>query len=351
MNRADSSRPHTEVRVVTGTANRLAGRERRHRQGVSLRMHNRRSAGLSATSAGQAMRVGRGGVMRAGVLAVLVLLGCSLQAIGQSAARLSVEGPSRESGRPVAAALATSGSPVAPDGELQLVVALFRHGVRAPLPGFAARANDHSGQKWPPYPSDWGAKNWGDLTKRGQVLATKLGSYYAGWYNKNAWPAGFNVFLWTDTDQRTIDTAEALADGFRKGIPKPNVTVALMPINLLPAITVDPLFHPFKAGCGTPDSGKLNEIAKDINDKWRSWLNTYKTQFDQLYAVLACPGFGCVPLNQVNDTATAWRNGEERGSSPIKWTGQSKYIGRFPYASSASEAFLLEFSAKTDMAI
>ena len=38
---------------------------------------------------------------------------------------------------------------VADGGDLQVVVALFRHGVRAPLKGFADTAKDHSKQDWP----------------------------------------------------------------------------------------------------------------------------------------------------------------------------------------------------------
>ncbi|MEY2575234.1 MAG: 4-phytase / acid phosphatase, partial [Verrucomicrobiota bacterium] len=137
--------------------------------------------------------------MRATVLTPLILLGWSLQAIGQSPARPSGEQPSVE-----------AHSSAASETELKLVVALFRHGVRAPLPDFSTKANDHSQLGWPDL-ADWNVpsgKTWGDLTTRGQVLATALGSYYAEWYKtKNAWPGGFSVYLWADTDQRTIDTA------------------------------------------------------------------------------------------------------------------------------------------------
>ena len=39
-----------------------------------------------------------------------------------------------------------------PDGKLKLVVALFRHGVRAPLADFAGKAHEHSKEEWPNLP-------------------------------------------------------------------------------------------------------------------------------------------------------------------------------------------------------
>src|ERR1700704_697456 len=187
--------------------------------------------------------------MRATVLTPLLLLGWSLQAIGQSHARPSGEQPSLE-----------AQSPAASENELKLVVALFRHGVRAPLPGFEPKtANNYSRQGWPDLPA-WKVpptKGWGDLTTRGQVLATALGRYYAQWYGKNGWPAGFKVYLWADTDQRTVDTADALDPGLQTGgILKKNITVRCLTTNLSKK-NVDPLFHPFQAGCGTPNPNKL----------------------------------------------------------------------------------------------
>ena len=219
---------------------------------------------------------------------------------------------------------------VADSGELELVVALFRHGVRAPLKGFADTAKDHSKEDWPGL-SDWGAADWGDLTEHGKLLATALGRYHAGAY-KDAWPGGFNVFLWADVDPRTRDTAAALERGFRAaGIP--DVTVASSEAK------VDPLFHPFKAGCGEPDAGRLERIADRIRSHWQSWASRYQTGFHQLGDVLACrTSADCkLPLNKVIDTASSCAKPGDC-EAPIAWKG------RFSYGSSASEAFLLEYA-------
>jgi 4-phytase/acid phosphatase len=276
--------------------------------------------------------------MRATVLTPLLLLGWSLHAIGQSPARPSGEQPSIE-----------AQSPAASEKELKLVVALFRHGVRAPLPGFEPKtANNYSRQGWPDLAA-WSVpptKGWGDLTTRGQVLATALGRYYAQWYGKNAWPAGFKVYLWADTDQRTIDTAEALNQGFQQGsIPKRNITVKSSPNG------VDPLFHPFNAGCGIPDPNTLEQTVTKINKGREEAAQKLKSSFEDLYGVLDCKASPCLPLKMVVESVTTCTDGKKNSSgkckSPITWSGMLNEIpspGQFPYASSASEAFLLEYA-------
>src|SRR6185295_16566538 len=126
-------------------------------------------------------------------------------------------------------------SAAADAGELQLVVALFRHGVRAPLKGFSDTAKDHSKESWPAL-SDWGAADWGDLTDHGRLLATAVGRSFAS-ACKSAWPGGLHVSLWADVDPRTRDTAASLARGFEEG-GVPEVTVSSGKGKL------DPLFHP-----------------------------------------------------------------------------------------------------------
>src|SRR4051794_34543248 len=120
-------------------------------------------------------------MMRATVLTALIVLACSLQATGES--------PSES---------ARSAAP--PNGELKMVVALFRHGVRAPLKEIDDPTKPHAKDSWPKM-SYWGVTNWGDLTPHGAVLAKLLGLDYARTYKKN-WPAGFTAFLWADVAER-----------------------------------------------------------------------------------------------------------------------------------------------------
>src|SRR4051812_29415917 len=100
--------------------------------------------------------------MRLTVLTPIIVLACSVSAMGQS------QSP--------------SALPDAAEGELKLVVALFRHGVRAPLKQINddPREKPHAGKPWPDL-SQWGAAKWGYLTPHGQDLAKALGNYHARW--------------------------------------------------------------------------------------------------------------------------------------------------------------------------
>ena len=270
--------------------------------------------------------------MRATVLAPLLLLGWSLHAIAQSPAPSSGEKSALE-----------AQSPAASENELKLVVALFRHGVRAPLkPVDDPKKKPHAGASWPTLPQ-WGATQWGYLTLHGRDLATALGTYYAKWYTaKNAWPNGFKAYLWADTDPRNIDTAKALAQGFQQG-GIPNVPVSSSPNGR------DPLFHPFQAGCGAPDQNKLEETVTNINKARQEAAQELAPMFEDLYRVLNCnAALACLPLKTVFynvERCTAAKDSPKKCDSPITWSETaSGKPGPFPYASTASEAFLLEYA-------
>jgi hypothetical protein len=276
----------------------------------------------------------RRGVAAARILAAIILFPSSLYLIAQPAA------PS------------AGGAPPAADDKLMLVVALFRHGVRSPSPDFEPKqAEEHSKQKWPIL-ADWKVmpllnecdpgSGWGYLTIHGQQLAEGLGRYYGDHY-KQGWPGGFNVYLWADAEnQRTRETAKALSIGFQKsGIPNAKVTVAS-----LPACTTDPLFHPFQRQCGTPDAEKLQTFAAQINQEWLMWVITkYDFSFRELYPLLDCSNKDecSMPLKWVTDSADTCVISSSKCKTPLTWKG------RFSYASSASEAFLLEYANNMDV--
>jgi hypothetical protein len=238
------------------------------------------------------------------------------------------------------------GTPAAAADELKFVVALFRHGVRAPTPDFAQNdADKHSKEKWPAL-TDWkvmGAdcdkgNGWGYLTIHGQRVVHGLGKYYGEHYKRGAWSNGFNIYLWADAEnQRTRETAKALKAGFKDaGIQDAKITVAS-----LPACTTDPLFHPFKLHCGMPNGDKLKEFAAEINEDWLMWaMTTYDSDFRQLNDLLNCFNKDqcSMPLKWVTDNAGACVVSSSDCKSLLQWKG------RFSYASSASEGFLLEYA-------
>ena len=100
---------------------------------------------------------------------------------------------------------------------LKYVVIVTRHGVRSPT-WDAARLNQYSAQPWP----DWGVPP-GYLTSHGRKLAVILGSYYREWLTQEhlLGSAGCGdrgrLYIWADTDQRTLETGRALAESLLPG--------------------------------------------------------------------------------------------------------------------------------------
>ena len=238
------------------------------------------------------------------------------------------------------------------DGKLKMVVALFRHGIRPPLQSFACSANQYSGKAWPAL-ADWNAipgntgPQWGNLTEHGKLLAQGLGRHYATHYHDILGDHGRGVSFWADVDERTQQTALGLKTGFCWP-PASGIACRVQLSGLSGEGIKDPLFHPFAAGCGKPDSVKLNEIAKKIEENQESWLHDLERPLNTLQNTLNCNNkeqiqTGCPPapstcipyLQKWPDTA---KPGEKPDSSPIKWSGV------FSYASGSTEAFLLEYA-------
>jgi 4-phytase/acid phosphatase len=268
--------------------------------------------------------------MSARVFAALLLAGATL-----AAAQAPPPQPPPATAPVPPAAEAAPAAPIVPDDQLIRVVALFRHGVRAPLSDLSDTRPRHAQNDWPSL-ADWGVQEWGDLTPRGATLARALGRDYAGSY-RTTWPTGFTAYLWADNESRTRATATGLMSGLVDG----GVRATLNSL----AEGVDPLFHPFTARCGTPKPEPLRAITAIINGRSQSWIDsTYAAPLRRLYGVLACPGRSsqCIPLASVTDNAASFCTQPSCGPSPIVWKGQ------FPYANTASETFLLEYANGMD---
>lgn len=128
-----------------------------------------------------------------------------------------------------------------PSGPLKVerTVMLYRHGIRAPLPGEAAvDAYAH-----PPWPV-WGTPP-SLLTPHGREAARLMGAYDRqrlsglGLTAPQGCPAPGAVAIRTNSAQRTIASGEAFADGFAPGC---GLAVGHQPLD-----TEDPLFHPVEA--------------------------------------------------------------------------------------------------------
>lgn len=116
----------------------------------------------------------------------------------------------------VAALLAASPVAAAPP-QLKYVVIISRHGVRAPT-WDAARLDQYSAEPWP----QWGVPP-GNLTPHGRALMLLMGAYYRDWLSsehllsRQGCQDAARIYIWADTDQRTIETGRAFAESLLPG--------------------------------------------------------------------------------------------------------------------------------------
>jgi 4-phytase/acid phosphatase len=133
-----------------------------------------------------------------------------------------------------------------PGEQLKLVVILARHGVRSPT-WEQERLNSYSALPWP----KWDVPP-GNLTARGYKLVQQFGSFdrtmfaQEGLLSAKGCADASKTYIWADTDQRTIASGKAFADGLFPSCP-PEVFGLKQGEN-------DPLFHPVTKGTKTADS-------------------------------------------------------------------------------------------------
>ncbi len=184
------------------------------------------------------------------------------------------------------AAQTAGARPGKPDADLQLVVVLSRHGVRAPMrkPDLY---NQYSAAPWPQWdvPPSY-------LTAHGYELMKLFGAWDRikfsgeGLLAATGCADATHVTIVADTDQRTRETGKALAEGM---LPLCGVTVRSQPDG-----TNDPLFRPFQAGIVHADPAlAAAAIAGRIGGDPNNLTETYRPQLAALDRVLA--GCGHVP--------------------------------------------------------
>jgi len=105
----------------------------------------------------------------------------------------------------------------AAEPRLQYVAILSRHGVRSPT-WTPERLNQYSAQPWP----NFGVPP-GDLTPHGRGLIKLLGAYYGEWLGNEhllgptSCRDAERIYIWADSDQRTIATGRAFAESVLPG--------------------------------------------------------------------------------------------------------------------------------------
>jgi 4-phytase/acid phosphatase len=210
----------------------------------------------------------------------------------------------------------------------------MRHGIRPPTkatvtpPGIAAAP-------WP----KWDAP-YGHLTAHGAEAIRLLGRFdreslaSRGLLPGDGCPKAGTVSVWSDTDQRTIATGDALLKGMFPGCGVGNG-------HLAPGAK-DPLFHPDVGGVPVDGAEARQAILARIGslDQVRS---RYSAAFDRLQLVLGC----CAPaVCQAAGLPAGCRMAELPGdiAPPKPGEGRPDATGVFDFAPSAAQTLMLEYA-------
>ena len=211
---------------------------------------------------------------------------------------------------------------VAAPPQLKYVVILSRHGVRAPTWDHE-RLGQYSAQPWP----DWGVPP-GYLTPHGRALITILGSYYREWLTHENLLSGKGcgdkgrIFIWADTDQRTLETGRAFSESIEPG--------CAVPVNSRGETAKDAIF----SGLPRADSEvSLQELRRRLGSDPQMLLTKYRASLETLQSILD----GGKPTPQKLLKSPVEVGVELRGKT-------LELNGPFAVASTMSENLLLEYA-------
>src|SRR5262245_8815332 len=218
--------------------------------------------------------------------------------------------------------------------KLERVVLLMRHGIRPPTkatvtpPGIAA-------ESWP----QWDAP-YGHLTAHGAEAIRLLGRFdrerlvRRGLLPAESCPKAGTVVVWSDTDQRTISTGDALLNGMFPGCRLRNGHLAQG--------AKDPLFNPYKDGVAVDATAARQAILAHIGSL-EQIRQRHGAAFDRLQQVLGC----CAPaVCQAAGLPAGCRLAELPGdiAPPEPGDGRPDLTGLFDFAPSAAQSLMLEYA-------
>jgi 4-phytase/acid phosphatase len=222
------------------------------------------------------------------------------------------------------------------DEELRFVVYLSRHGVRSPT-GKPEQYNIYSSAPWPA----WNVPP-GYLTAHGYRLMQIFGAYDRkqladeGLFEETGCKDASRATIYADSDQRTRETARALAAGLF-----PGCSVAL---HGLPEGTPDPLFHRRDAGAASADSAlALAAISGRIGGDPNNLTAINHARLVELDTILAkCGAPGTTAGNRISilEIPAALIKGKSDHAAELR--------GPVTTASTITENLLLEYTEGMD---
>jgi len=212
--------------------------------------------------------------------------------------------------------------------ELRLVIILTRHGVRSPLLTGDAMAR-FAAQPWPKWETAPGIQ-----TPHGNQLISLMGDYYrqrflrSGLLSGDPASDGPLVFLRADNDQRTIETARILG--------KSLVPVGEPDVHALAPGTSDPLFQPFRAHLGHPDTAlAVASVLGRMGGDPRNIEKAYATQLGELKDILFGSGVAAPESSGFDSPSTV---------TPGQQDYLVKLSGPLRSAEVCTDSFILEYA-------
>jgi len=188
----------------------------------------------------------------------------------------------------VVAGFASAGRAAAADQELKLVIVLTRHGVRSPLQTNQILGK-YAAEPWP----QWNVAP-GILTAHGHQEMVMMGSYYRERYVAEGLLSGagtadaVKVYFHSDSDERTKESALALASGLLPGAPAPE-------LHAKPKGADDPLYRFVKVHPDLPDRAlAIAALNGRIGNDPVAFLQDHRADFALLEQVL-CGSSGTPP--------------------------------------------------------
>jgi 4-phytase/acid phosphatase len=229
------------------------------------------------------------------------------------------------------AALLLSVACTAQQPQLKLVVVLTRHGVRSPT-WTNQRLDAYSALPWP----QWSVQP-GYLTPRGFDLLTSFGAYdraawsTSGLLSKTGCADASAVYIYADTDQRTLESGRALAQGLYPGC-EPSVHSQAGGGN-------DPLFHPATDASSLQTANVLAEVKQQLAALPPT--DTLLLEFDRV--LRGCSVDANSPCQPEHRPATPLLSAP---SAVVAGHGDHlvEIQGPLPTASTLSEVLLLEYA-------